>query len=639
MLQARPPALLVALLLVGALCAPPAQAQQELEPPEICWTKEPRALGVRVRAAEGSHLNHGLPLQLTLDDGTYYRVAWTEPLAEGLDEAAVHLPRVLGDGSEGWTLQISGGVCNADASICLAFHAETPIPARGRRRGKLVAEPGAPPRPAAEPPSEPPRPMEPETPKPGLHPGAVWFRAGQDDGVEAAFATAKASGRNLLVDFHARWCPPCDRLRDEFLTDRSRLPLLAGFVLLSADADAPASFDLKDRYHVGGYPTVLVLDPQGRELDRILGYDGQADRLAERLEGLRDAVGWDEPPEGTAPAELLRRLVAADRLDEASALLQAMKPPPHVAFEGDYDTLALAWAGLDGQAPELGLALLRALADTAPTPGLAAVHADGAARLLDELERPEEAAALRTAFEERLAGVIGSRGGVSVEIADDGSTITLSAPFQRPESLDDLATAAWYRGNWAGSEEGRQLRAEGAAAAAVAIVLDELTRGPMAHRPPEDVRFELTLPDGLLIDGRRAALARHEGRVHDLVDLLDAAELPDVSEPIYRAMTALFPDEFTWHYALAGFLTDQRAGEEALEEAKAALADSYGDNRLRAARRVAELLDADGQRGDAVDVVVDALAAPAPEQENVRTHRYRAALEELLDAWGVQEPG
>lgn len=620
------------LLFVALVVGPEARAETDLEPPEICWRKGPRALGVRVTAVGGSHLNPSLPLLLSLDDGTYYKVGWTEPVKG--DEAIVHLPRVAGEGSDGWTLELSGGVCNDDKSICLAFHAEAEVPARGQRRGRLTAEPGPPPRAEVELPAKLPE----ADPSKAPHPGATWFHAGAEPGVDAAFTEAQASDRNLLVDFYAAWCPPCDRLRDEFLSDPRRHRLLAGFVLLKADADHAASFDLKDRYRIGGYPTVLVLDPEGLELDRILGYDGQADRLAERLEGLREASGWEEIPADAEPIDVLRRLVAADRIDEATDLLLAMDPRPAVAFAGDYAALELVHAGLEDQPPETTLEVTLALADAAPSPGLAASWADSTARALDELERSEQAAALRLEFEARLSAVLGSRAGVEATVSQDGSTLSVAAPFQRPDALDDLATAAWYRGKWAEPEAAKALRVEGAAALAAAIRIDELSRGPLVHAPPAEVRFELTLPDALVDGPGRDSLARHEGRVHDLVDLLDAAELPDVSEPIYRAMVERFPDGFTWHYALAGFLRDQRGGEGAIGPARAALLTSYGDNRLRAARRLAELLRADEQIDEALAVVDEALAAPAPEQENVRTWRYRTALEELRGALTGSEP-
>lgn len=137
MLQARLPVLPVLLLCASTLLASEVRAQQELEPPEVCWRKAPRALGVRVTPAAETHLDPSQPLRLTLDDGTFYTVRWTEPV-EG-DPETVHLPRVAGEGSAGWILEVSGGVCNDNGSVCLTFHATLEVPARGRRRGRRTA--------------------------------------------------------------------------------------------------------------------------------------------------------------------------------------------------------------------------------------------------------------------------------------------------------------------------------------------------------------------------------------------------------------------------------------------------------------------------------------------------------------------
>ena len=655
MLQARPLALLCVALGGAILAASGARAREEgqstdLEPPEICWRKQPRALAVRVRPAPGSHLNAEAPLLLTLHDGTYYSVRWTEPVggddppeaepkrrSPSAADEVVRLPRLAGEGSTGWTLEISGGVCDDDGSTCLAFHASDEVPLRGRRQAHMVVEPGPPPRTLPEPPAKTPR-IPPDLDRPEqLHPGATWLKATGPGSVDAAFAAAQASGRNLLVDFHAAWCPPCDRLRDEFLTDVRRFSLLAGFVLLSVDADDPSSFELKDRYNVGGYPTVLVVDPEGRELDRILGYDGQADRFAARLESVREATGWSEPPEDASISERVRRLMAADRRTEAADLLLDMAPPAHEAFEGDYEALKLALTALADKPAASRLEIARALVDAAPTAGLTAAHAEEVARILEEEGRLDEAAAFRAELEERLSEFFSTRAPVEATIEQAGASLRVSAPFQALEPLDDRATAAWYRAGWVEPDVGRAIRLEGAGALAVAIVLDEVSRAPRTHRPPADLRVELTLPNDL-IDWDRSALVRNEGRVHDLVDLLDAAGLPDVSEPLYRAMTERFPEAFTWHYALAGFLTRHRAGLGALEAAQAAWRCSYGDNRLRAAKRLAEHLQSEGLIDEALAIVDEALAEAAPVQENVRTHRYRAALEEQRAVLSAQEP-
>ena len=98
--------------------------------------------------------------------------------------------------------------------------------------------------------------------------------------VEAAFAEAARTDRAVLIDFGAVWCPPCNLMAAEVLEDPADQAALAPFVVVAVDVDDPASWTLKDRYQIGGYPTVILAAADGTEQDRLLGYPGEAQMLA-----------------------------------------------------------------------------------------------------------------------------------------------------------------------------------------------------------------------------------------------------------------------------------------------------------------------------------------------------------------------
>jgi thioredoxin-like negative regulator of GroEL len=112
---------------------------------------------------------------------------------------------------------------------------------------------------------------------------------GKDAAVAAAeaFERASASGELVMLDFGAVWCPPCNVLAAEVLSDPQAVD---GFVVATLDVDDRSSFELKHRYEVGGYPTVVVTDPEGRELSRYVGYDGR-DEFVGWLDSLRSGDG------------------------------------------------------------------------------------------------------------------------------------------------------------------------------------------------------------------------------------------------------------------------------------------------------------------------------------------------------------
>ncbi len=86
-----------------------------------------------------------------------------------------------------------------------------------------------------------------------------------------ALKQAKEGGMYLLVDFKATWCQNCRKLEDEVFESKEFSGLTEGKVLLlSVDADREAKF--VDQYKVDGFPTILLLDPEGKEIGRIAGY-------------------------------------------------------------------------------------------------------------------------------------------------------------------------------------------------------------------------------------------------------------------------------------------------------------------------------------------------------------------------------
>lgn len=105
---------------------------------------------------------------------------------------------------------------------------------------------------------------------------------------EAADAS-KATGRVVLVDFTGSdWCGYCIKLHDEvYTTDEFKALAKKNFLLLELDfPNAKKQSDevkkqnaaLAEKYKIEGFPTVLFLTPDGKEIPdtRIVGYPGKA---------------------------------------------------------------------------------------------------------------------------------------------------------------------------------------------------------------------------------------------------------------------------------------------------------------------------------------------------------------------------
>ena len=113
-----------------------------------------------------------------------------------------------------------------------------------------------------------------------------------------AKAKAKAENKLVFVEFTGSdWCPPCKKLHKEVLKSEDFAEYAAGkYVLVELDFPRrkeqseelkQANKALAKEFNVQGYPTVVILDTDGKELYRSVGYGGGtvADYIAKLKEG------------------------------------------------------------------------------------------------------------------------------------------------------------------------------------------------------------------------------------------------------------------------------------------------------------------------------------------------------------------
>jgi thiol:disulfide interchange protein DsbD len=111
-----------------------------------------------------------------------------------------------------------------------------------------------------------------------------WIRS-----VEEGFRQAKATGKPIFMDFFASWCLPCVEMENGTFSEPGFQKFLSEkFVPLQVDCteETPDCKAMVERYGVVGWPTFLILTPEGQVVRSLIGQSLTASELQEILEGL-----------------------------------------------------------------------------------------------------------------------------------------------------------------------------------------------------------------------------------------------------------------------------------------------------------------------------------------------------------------
>lgn len=122
----------------------------------------------------------------------------------------------------------------------------------------------------------------------------------------AAEQQARAEGKPLLLDFTGSdWCIWCQRLDKEVLSQDAFQKFADDYILVKVDfprkADAQTEAQkaqnraLLQRFGVEGFPTLVLVSPEGQVLARSGYRRGGADAYVKHLEGLLARANSESP--------------------------------------------------------------------------------------------------------------------------------------------------------------------------------------------------------------------------------------------------------------------------------------------------------------------------------------------------------
>src|ERR1019366_1362365 len=96
-------------------------------------------------------------------------------------------------------------------------------------------------------------------------PDIAWF----DGSLDGAFIVAKRENRPVLIYWGAEWCPFCHTLKSTVFSRPDFIAKSKLFLPVYLDGDDEGAQKWGESFHIQGYPTLIVFDPDRHEIIRL----------------------------------------------------------------------------------------------------------------------------------------------------------------------------------------------------------------------------------------------------------------------------------------------------------------------------------------------------------------------------------
>ena len=405
-----------------------------------------------------------------------------------------------------------------------------------------------------------------------------------DNDSAKAIAAAKSSDKPILIDFYGIWCPPCNLYNEIIFSSKEFAEQAKKYVLLKMDADDEKSWELKSKFKVGGYPTLIMAKENSsgvlEEIGRIVGYyppNEFYNRLTQAYLHRNDSdeIRWK------------------GRMGELLALRLEQK---------NYDQMI----SLTEKATDPNVLIYRWIAEMRKDPKF--------------IKNEKSLAQVTSTFE---------------SLAMHASSVTGEAIISALELLNEEF--------WLKQEKFKKITDELFAELEKRVDPKTLfVKGTEITAPDlESMKMDIaeTLKnDKLLVEVRKKTIKSYEKLIalyaaqgkHDLRSLnLEYAYLlwndgrVADAKNIYNQFMQKYPMEFTFYYAASKLYLTIKDYKKAREVAEKAYQYSYGDNRIRSMERLVAIMGEQGLKKEAISRGKEFLTGlKTPQGMEIRTGKY-----------------
>lgn len=108
----------------------------------------------------------------------------------------------------------------------------------------------------------------------------VDFKEDTTDGIQffkgtfqEALEKAQSENKPIFLDIYATWCGPCKMLKKYTFSDKEVGNYYnANFINIAVDGETTEGRELADNFNIKGYPTLLIVDKQGKVVAKQVGF-------------------------------------------------------------------------------------------------------------------------------------------------------------------------------------------------------------------------------------------------------------------------------------------------------------------------------------------------------------------------------